>query len=95
MAKLSEPEILGQMPAAKGWERLGDMLIRTWQFPSFRRALEFVTLAAAVAERCDHFPDIILSYRTVRIELSTHSAGGLTARDFEVATQFNAVPTDT
>jgi 4a-hydroxytetrahydrobiopterin dehydratase len=95
MAKLSEPEIRNQMPEAKGWERLGDMLIRTWQFPSSRRALEFVNHAAALAERCDHYPDIILSYRTVRIELSTHSAGGLTARDFEVASQFNALPTDT
>jgi 4a-hydroxytetrahydrobiopterin dehydratase len=94
MAKLSEPEILARMPAAKGWERLGDMLIRTWQFPSFRRALEFVSHAAAVAERCDHYPDIILSYRTVRIELSTHSAGGLTARDFEVALELGALPTD-
>ena len=94
MAKLSEPEIQGQMPAAKGWERLGDMLIRTWQFPSFRRALEFVNQAAALAERCDHYPDIILSFRSLRIELSTHSAGGLTARDFEVASELGALPTD-
>lgn len=95
MAKLSEPEIQGQMPAAKGWDRLGDMLIRTWQFPSFRRALEFVNHAAALAEQCDHYPDIILRFRTVRVELSTHSDGGLTARDFDMASQFNALPTDT
>ncbi len=38
MAKLSEPEILDRMPEAKGWERHGDMLVRSWQFPSFRRA---------------------------------------------------------
>jgi 4a-hydroxytetrahydrobiopterin dehydratase len=94
MAKLSEPQIQDQMPAAKGWDRLGDMLIRTWQFPSSRRALEFVNHAAALAERCDHYPDIILSYRTVRVELSTHADGGLTARDFEVASEFNALPTE-
>jgi 4a-hydroxytetrahydrobiopterin dehydratase len=94
MAKLSEPEILEKLPTAKGWERHGDMLVRSWQFPSFRRALEFVNQVAALAEKFDHHPDIVLSYRDVRLELSTHSEGGLTDRDFAMAVEFNAVPTD-
>ena len=94
MAKLSEPEILDRMPTAKGWERLGDMLVRSWQFPSSRRALEFVNQAAALAEKADHHPDIILSFRTVRLELSTHADGGLTDRDFALAAALNALPTD-
>ncbi|MBX6315622.1 MAG: 4a-hydroxytetrahydrobiopterin dehydratase [Isosphaeraceae bacterium] len=94
MIKLSEPEIQARMPAVKGWDRVGDMIVRTWQFPSTRRALEFVNQAATVAEKFDHYPDIILSYRTVRIELSTHADGGLTPRDFELASELNALPTD-
>jgi 4a-hydroxytetrahydrobiopterin dehydratase len=94
MPKLSEPEIFAKMPTAKGWERHGDMLIRSWQFPSFRRALEFVNQVAVLAEKSDHHPDIILSYRKVRLELSTHSDGGLTDKDFELAAEVNAVPTD-
>ncbi|SIN99006.1 4a-hydroxytetrahydrobiopterin dehydratase [Singulisphaera sp. GP187] len=94
MAKLSEPEILERMATAKGWEREGDMLIRSWQFPSFRRALEFVNQVAAVAEKYDHHPDIILSYRQVRLELSTHSDGGLTPTDFSFASEINVLPTD-
>jgi 4a-hydroxytetrahydrobiopterin dehydratase len=94
MAKLSEPEILALMPSAKGWDRLGDMIVRTWQFPSFRRALEFLNQAASLSEQLDHFPDIVLSYRTVRIELSTHAAGGLTDEDFKLATELNALPAD-
>lgn len=94
MAKLSEPEILAQLPAAKGWDRLGDMLLRTWQFASPRRALEFVNQAAELAERSEHFPEIVLHYRTVRIELSTHAEGGLTAADFTLAGELNAIPTD-
>jgi 4a-hydroxytetrahydrobiopterin dehydratase len=94
MPKLSEPEIQAQMTVVRGWERLGDMLVRTWQFPSARRALEFVNQAATLADRLDHHPDIVLSYRCVRIELSTHSDGGLTAIDFELATQLNGLPTD-
>lgn len=94
MPKLSEPEILERMTTAKGWERHGDMLVRTWQFPSFRRALEFVNTVAGVAETLDHHPDIVLSYRSVRLELSTHSDGGLTDRDFAIAGEINALPTD-
>ena len=94
MPKLSEPEIIAKLPMAKGWERHGDMLIRSWQFPSFRRALEFVNQVAAMAEKNDHHPDIILSYRKVRLELSTHSDGGLTERDFVLASELNALPTD-
>jgi 4a-hydroxytetrahydrobiopterin dehydratase len=94
MPKLSEPEILDRLPAAKGWERHGDMLVRSWQFPSFRRALEFVNQVAALAEKHDHHPDIVLSYRVVRLELSTHSDGGLTERDFTLAGEVNALPSD-
>jgi 4a-hydroxytetrahydrobiopterin dehydratase len=94
MAKLSESEILAKMPTAKGWDRHGDMLVRSWQFPSFRRALEFVNQVAALAEKSDHHPDIVLSYRTVRLELSTHSEGGLTDLDFNLLVEINAVPTD-
>jgi 4a-hydroxytetrahydrobiopterin dehydratase len=94
MAKLSEPEIVEKMPGAKGWERHGDMLVRSWQFPSFRRALEFVNQVAALAEKSDHHPDIVLSYRKVRLELSTHSDGGLTDQDFDFASEINTLPTD-
>ena len=94
MPKLSEPEILGKMTVAKGWERHGDMLIRAWQFPSFRRDLEFVNQVAVLAEKFDHHPDILLSYRDVRLELSTHSDGGLTDKDFAFASEVNALPTD-
>lgn len=94
MPKMSEPEIQAHLPGAKGWDRVGDMIVRTWQFPSTRRALAFVNDAATLAEKFDHHPDIILSYRSVRVELSTHSDGGLTSRDFEMAAQLNGLPTD-
>jgi 4a-hydroxytetrahydrobiopterin dehydratase len=94
MSKLSESQILERLPLAKGWERHGDMLVRTWQFPSFRRALEFVNQVAALFERSDHYPDISINYRTVRIEMSTHDVGGLTERDFALVGEINAIPTD-
>ncbi len=94
MPKMTEPEIHAHLPSAKGWDRLGDMLVRTWKFNSSRRALEFVNQTAAIADNLGHYPDVVLRYREVRIELSTHAEGGLTARDFEMATELNALPID-
>ena len=94
MSKLSESEILERLPDAKGWERHGDMIVRSWQFPSFQRALEFVGQVGAIAVKSDHFPDIILSYRTVRLEISTHAEGGITEQDFAFAREANALPSD-
>ena len=94
MSKLSESEILARLPMAKGWERHGDMLVRTWQFPSFRRAMEFVNQVAALIEKTEHYPDLVVTYRNVRIEISTHDVGGLTQRDFELISAFNEIPTD-
>ncbi len=94
MSKLSEAEIVARLPMAKGWERHGDMLVRTWQFPSFRRAMEFVNQVGGLIEKSDHYPDLIVNYRTVRIETSTHDVGGLTERDFSLIAEINEVPTD-
>jgi 4a-hydroxytetrahydrobiopterin dehydratase len=94
MSKLSEAEITAKLPTAKGWDRHGDMLVRTWQFPSFRRALEFVQHVGTIIDKTEHYPDLIVSYRSVRVEISTHDVGGLTDRDFELAAALNEVPTD-
>jgi 4a-hydroxytetrahydrobiopterin dehydratase len=94
MPKLTEPDIVSRMSTAKDWERLGDMLVRSWQFPTTRRALEFVGRVVELADRLDHHPDIILSYRTVRLELSTHADGGLTEDDFALAAEVVALTID-
>ncbi len=69
MSKLSEAEIHERLPDARGWDRHGDMLVRTWQFPSFRRAIEFVNQVSAVIEKTDHYPDIHVSFRHVRVDV--------------------------
>ena len=81
MTKLTEVEIAGRLPSARGLERLGDMLVRQWQFPSLCRALEFVKEVVERAEHAGHHPDVFLSFRTVRLELSTHAEGGVTEVD--------------
>lgn len=93
-SKISEAEIREMLESLKGWERHGDMLVRLWQFHSFKRALEFVEQLATVFERYGHYPDIIISFRNVRVEISTHEAGGLTAQDFEMAREIGDLPTE-
>ena len=59
--------------------------------PSFPAALMFVSAVGQLAERADHHPDILISYRKVTLTLSTHSAGELTEKDFSLAAQINAI----
>ena len=72
----------GLRTLADGWSVAGTALVRTVEFDSFPTAVRFIGELAPVAERLDHHPDLRLSWRTVELSLSTHSAGGLTALDF-------------
>lgn len=94
MPKLSEAEILSKLSDAKGWERHGDMLVKTWQFSSFRRAIEFVNSAAERMTERDHHPTLVISYRDVRVEMCTRDEGGLTEKDFELIRDIDAIPVD-
>lgn len=85
MARLSEPEIDERL-AATEWRREGDAIVRDWKFEDFAGALAFVNRVAETAEEANHHPDILLhSWNQVRLTLSTHSEGGLTAADFDMA----------
>jgi 4a-hydroxytetrahydrobiopterin dehydratase len=67
------------------WDEVDGALERTFELPSFREAIAFVNRVAELAEREDHHPDIGVSYRKVTLRWVTHSAGGITDRDHELA----------
>jgi 4a-hydroxytetrahydrobiopterin dehydratase len=67
------------------WSETGGALERTFEFASFPDAIAFVNRLAELAERENHHPDIAVSYRTVTVRWTTHSAGGITDRDRELA----------
>jgi 4a-hydroxytetrahydrobiopterin dehydratase len=81
----------GLRTLAPGWSVAGTALVRKVEFDSFLTAVRFITELAPVAERLDHHPDLRLSWRTVELSLSTHSAGGLTALDLELARELDAI----
>ncbi len=94
MTKLNVSDIETRLALARGWEHHGDMLVKNWHFSSSRRALEFLNQVANLCEQAEYYPDILLRYRCVRIELSTHDEGGLTSLDFDIATAINTLPGD-
>lgn len=74
------------MLATSEWHRQGDAIVREWKLEGFAQALAFVNRVAEVAEAANHHPDILLhGWNKVRLELSTHSQGGLTEADFDLA----------
>lgn len=82
---LDEEEIEQRLDELGDWERDGDEMVKVFEFEDFGAAMQFVSDVARLAERYDHHPDIDIRYNRVRLALSTHSEGGLTERDFDVA----------
>jgi len=90
MARLSDAEIDSRLDRLPGWERRGDEIRRTFSFADFSGSLAFVNRVGALAEAMDHHPDIDIRYSKVTLTLTTHDAGGLTARDLALAEQIGA-----
>jgi 4a-hydroxytetrahydrobiopterin dehydratase len=87
MKAFTKDESQGQLTRLKGWKIEGSELVKTFSFKDFRGSLGFVNQVGELAERAGHHPDIDIRYNRVRLSLTTHDAGGLTAKDFELAEQ--------
>ena len=82
---LTHEEIDGLLRPLNDWQTDYKSLTKVFNFRSFAESIVFVNRIAELAERMDHHPDILISYKTVRLNLTTHSQGGLTTLDFEFA----------
>lgn len=85
LAKLSEAEAEKAMDALPLWSLVGETIQRTFKFVNFLESMAFVRRIADEAERVEHHPDILIRYNKVTLTLSTHDAGGLTRKDFDLA----------
>lgn len=85
MALLSESEIQDRLSSVPGWKREGKTIVREFEFKDFPTAIGFVNRIAEAAESAWHHPDIDIRWNKVRLSLSTHDQGGLTAKDFDLA----------
>jgi len=86
---LSDKEIAKRLGALQGWARLGDEITMTYELKDFTDAVGFVVSVAILAEKAGHHPDIDIRWNKVKIALSTHSAGGITEKDFRLADEIN------
>jgi 4a-hydroxytetrahydrobiopterin dehydratase len=89
--KLSDTEVEERLGALADWKRDGDELRKTFQLSSFPMAIAFVTHVGFLAEAAGHHPDIDVRWRNVSLALTTHDAGGLTAKDFDLAAQIDEI----
>ena len=89
--RLSDIAIQRELGSLPGWSRRGDVIMKTFQFRNFLTGIDFVRAVAKAAEAADHHPDIDIRYTKVVCTLSTHSAGGITQNDLDMARQIDRV----
>jgi 4a-hydroxytetrahydrobiopterin dehydratase len=95
MAKLKASEIKSALVKVPDWKRTGPVITRTFVFSDFVAAMEFVNTVARLAEQAWHHPDIDIRWNQVTLALTTHSAGGLTAKDFQLARKLDGLTGET
>ena len=85
MATLSDEEINAALQDLPGWQLEGGQIARQYRLDGFPGAVAFVVRISYAAEAADHHPDLDIRYDKVRVALSTHSEGGVTAKDLDLA----------
>lgn len=91
MRLLSDSEVEAGLAGLDGWARSGEAIAREFDRGDFVGSVEFVSSLVEPAEAMSHHPDLEISWSTVTVTISTHSEGGLTAADFELAAKIDAL----
>ncbi|HET7590084.1 MAG TPA: 4a-hydroxytetrahydrobiopterin dehydratase [Solirubrobacterales bacterium] len=91
MALLSDAEIEERLAGLSGWLRSGEAIEKSFERGDFVGSVEFVRSLVEPAEAMGHHPDLSISWDTVKVTISSHSEGGLTAADFELAAKIDAL----
>lgn len=91
MAPLSDSEIEARLEEHPGWSRAGNAIEKSFRRGDFVGSVNFVNAIAGPAEEMNHHPDLAISWDEVRVSLSTHSDGGVTPADFELAAKIDAL----
>jgi 4a-hydroxytetrahydrobiopterin dehydratase len=91
MPVLNDDEITQRLEGLDGWERRGDAIVREYKTADFVGSVKLVDALTPVAEEMNHHPDLNISWDTVRVSITTHSEGGLTENDFELARKIDSL----
>ena len=93
MGLLNVKDVDAQLEKLSGWEKSGNSIAKTFQLKDFPNAILFVGAVAQLAELAFHHPDIDIRWNKVTLTLSTHDQGGLTEKDFSLASDIESVAT--
>jgi 4a-hydroxytetrahydrobiopterin dehydratase len=91
MALLDNPQIESRLAGLDGWERDGEAIAKEFERGDFVGSVRFVESIVNPAEAMNHHPDLEISWSKVRVTISTHSEGGLTEADFDLAAKIDAL----
>jgi 4a-hydroxytetrahydrobiopterin dehydratase len=91
VALLSDSEVEEKLAGLSGWERVGAAIAKSYKRGDFVGSVRFVEQLVEPAEAMNHHPDVAISWDEVTVTISTHSEGGLTAADFELAEKIDAL----
>ena len=91
MALLSDSEIEARLAGLTGWTRAGEAIVKEFDRGDFVGSVKFAESLVEPAEALGHHPDLEISWATVKVTISTHSEGGLTTADFELAAKIDAL----
>jgi len=94
MAKLASSVVRRRLAGLKGWKLADGALEKLFTFSNFKEAMFFVNSVAGLAEQAGHHPDLNVVYNRVRLRLSTHDAGGITTKDFDLAKRVETLSPD-
>ncbi|MGI9534963.1 MAG: 4a-hydroxytetrahydrobiopterin dehydratase [Thermodesulfobacteriota bacterium] len=86
MPLLNDNEIENHLKDLNDWSRENNELTKTYKLKNFIESVGFVNKVAILSEKADHHPDILIQYSKVKINLATHSEGGITIKDINLAT---------
>jgi 4a-hydroxytetrahydrobiopterin dehydratase len=91
MARLSDAEIDERLGELDGWKRSGDAIVKEFDNGDFKGSVDFVNRLTPEAEEMNHHPDLEISWKTVTVTITSHSEGGLTDNDFELARRIDGL----
>jgi 4a-hydroxytetrahydrobiopterin dehydratase len=88
---LQATEIDQKLQTLPGWQKQGNAIARTFEFKNFVEAIDFVNRLVEPAESAGHHPDLAVSYNKVSVSLTSHDAGGITQKDFDLAQKISTL----
>lgn len=87
--RLDSAQITARLTGQTGWRVEGSELVKTYKFKNFVEAVDFVNAIAKLAEALNHHPDLLVKWGEVAVRITTHSACGLTEKDFALASSID------